>query len=79
MASQESGCGCGALLLLAVVGLLLPLLPTILAGLQVLGLLTAAFALVTGVLNGQNRRRLRRIDADAERRFAGDICRIEGG
>lgn len=80
MASRESGCGCGcaALLLLALVGLLLPLLPYILGAVLVMGLLAGVIALVSGVLNEQHRQRLRRIAANAERRFAGDICRIEG-
>lgn len=79
MASQESGCGCGALLLLVLVVVLLPLLPYILGALLVLGLLVAVLTLVSALLNRQHRRRLRHIAANAERRFAGDICRIDDG
>lgn len=79
MASGETGIGCGALLLLVLVGLLWGLLPYILSVLLVAGLLALAIGLVSGVLNERNRGSLRRIAANAERRFLGDICLVEGG
>lgn len=58
---------------------MLPLLPYILGFLLVVGVLALATALLAGVLNDRNRGRLRRIAANAEQRFAGDICRLEEG
>ncbi len=77
MASNDTGCGCGVLLLLGLLGLVWPLLPTILGLALVVGLLALVAALVRGVVNEQSRRRLRRIAAQAEQRFAGDICRLD--
>lgn len=77
MTSNDTGCGCGVLLLLALLGLVWPLLPTILGLALVVGLLALVAALVTGAMNAQSRRRLRRIAAQAEQRFAGDICRLD--
>ena len=69
--------GCGLLVLVGLLGLLLlPLLPTLLGLLFLLAVLLTPVLLLSGVLQRQNCRRLRRLAASAEQRFGGQICRI---
>lgn len=73
---QVEGCGCGLLLGLLALALLLPLLPYLFGLLLVTLLLALVLSLPSRWIEEQRRQQLRAIAAAGQDRFGGDVCRL---